>query len=229
MVERLHDYLERSFLPGRRFASPQDFNTQLRPGWWSGQPAPAAVPWAVARRIGSTRIGRRCWRCRRCRRRPGGGTRCGCRGITTCAWTATTTRCIRRRSAAGSMVRADLDRVRVCCDGRWSPTMTGSGRNTKPSPIRRMWWRPGCCAGSGSTSCRRPAQTEVEQRRLADYDTALGSCRIRRADGVMAARPKPQPRRDRRAGVSDPGVESAHAARGGGRLAERARAEILDP
>lgn len=29
MVERLHDYLERSFLPGRKFTSPADFNTQL--------------------------------------------------------------------------------------------------------------------------------------------------------------------------------------------------------
>src|SRR5215207_3264527 len=29
LVERLHDYLERSFLPGRRFASPEDFNAQL--------------------------------------------------------------------------------------------------------------------------------------------------------------------------------------------------------
>ena len=29
MLERLHDYLERSFLPGRSFVSPTDFNTQL--------------------------------------------------------------------------------------------------------------------------------------------------------------------------------------------------------
>ena len=29
MLERLHDYLERSFLPGRRFTGPEDFNTQL--------------------------------------------------------------------------------------------------------------------------------------------------------------------------------------------------------
>lgn len=29
MLERLHDYLEKSFLPGRTFASPEDFNTQL--------------------------------------------------------------------------------------------------------------------------------------------------------------------------------------------------------
>jgi len=30
LVERFHDYLERSFLPGRAFASPADFNTQLQ-------------------------------------------------------------------------------------------------------------------------------------------------------------------------------------------------------
>ena len=30
LVERLHDYLERSFLPGRAFASPADFNSQLQ-------------------------------------------------------------------------------------------------------------------------------------------------------------------------------------------------------
>src|SRR3954453_7808550 len=29
LVERFHDYLERAFLPGRVFASPADFNTQL--------------------------------------------------------------------------------------------------------------------------------------------------------------------------------------------------------
>ena len=29
MLERFHDYLERSFLPGRTFASPEDLNTQL--------------------------------------------------------------------------------------------------------------------------------------------------------------------------------------------------------
>jgi transposase len=32
VVERFHDYLERSFLPGRSFISPADFNTQLA-GW----------------------------------------------------------------------------------------------------------------------------------------------------------------------------------------------------
>jgi DNA replication protein DnaC len=32
IIERAHDYLERSFLPGRLFADPGDFNTQLQ-GW----------------------------------------------------------------------------------------------------------------------------------------------------------------------------------------------------
>lgn len=32
LVERLHDYLERSFLPGRTFVSPADFSCQLQ-GW----------------------------------------------------------------------------------------------------------------------------------------------------------------------------------------------------
>jgi len=30
LVERFHDYLERSFLPGREFSSPADFNTQIQ-------------------------------------------------------------------------------------------------------------------------------------------------------------------------------------------------------
>ena len=29
LIERAHDYLERSFLPGRSFAGPADFNAQL--------------------------------------------------------------------------------------------------------------------------------------------------------------------------------------------------------
>ena len=30
MIERAHDYLERSFLPGRVFTGPADFNAQLQ-------------------------------------------------------------------------------------------------------------------------------------------------------------------------------------------------------
>ena len=30
LIERAHDYLERSFLPGRHFIGPHDFNNQLQ-------------------------------------------------------------------------------------------------------------------------------------------------------------------------------------------------------
>jgi hypothetical protein len=34
LIERAHDYLERSFLPGRTFTGPDDFNTQLQ-AWFA--------------------------------------------------------------------------------------------------------------------------------------------------------------------------------------------------
>ena len=50
---------------------------------------------------------------------PGGARRCGSRGTTTCAWTATTTPSTRRRSVDAS---------------RWSPIWTGS-RCSRPRPV----------------------------------------------------------------------------------------------
>ena len=59
LVERFHDYLERSFLPGREFTSPADFNAQL--GGWIAKCEHAVAPadWSAARRTGSARTGRR--------------------------------------------------------------------------------------------------------------------------------------------------------------------------
>ena len=53
LVERAHDYLERSFLPGRGFTGPADFNAQL--GEWLAvveHPAPRGR-WAARRPTGS--------------------------------------------------------------------------------------------------------------------------------------------------------------------------------
>ena len=86
----------RSFLPGRSFASPADFNTQLQ-DW-------------LARANTRHRRALGCAPDRPDRRRPGGdagaaagaaGDRVavrdrGCRGTTTSGWTPTTTRCTRR-------------------------------------------------------------------------------------------------------------------------------------
>ena len=95
IVERAHDYLERSFLPGRTFTGPGDFNAQLQ-DWLDDRSTPAtAGRWGARRPTGSPRTGRRCWRCRRSRRRPGGVPRLGWPATTTSAWTPTTTRSTR--------------------------------------------------------------------------------------------------------------------------------------
>ena len=67
IIERAHDYLERSFLPGRIFTGPGDFNHQFASGCRSSTPGGAGC-WAAPRLIGSAPTGRRCWRCRRWRR-----------------------------------------------------------------------------------------------------------------------------------------------------------------
>jgi transposase len=102
LIERAHDYLERSFLPGRSFASPGDFNAQLA-DWltvvntgsrWSTRGCGAR--WGAPRPTGSSRTGPRCSRCRRWLQRLDGGWGPGWPGITTCVWTPTTTRCTPR-------------------------------------------------------------------------------------------------------------------------------------
>jgi transposase len=112
-IERLHDYLERSFLPGRTFTCPTDFNTQLQ----------AWLQLANRRRV---------------------------------------------------LVRADLDRVQVWCDGDvvadhervWARHQTISDPNhVRAAQLLRQ---------QRFAVVQPAAETEVEQRRLADYDTALG-------------------------------------------------------
>ena len=94
LLERVHGYLETSFLPGRSFAGPADFNAQL-----GGFFAQANRRWRRA--MGCAPVDRlaadkaRCWRCPRWRLPPGGGPRCGCPATTTSAWTPTTTRSTR--------------------------------------------------------------------------------------------------------------------------------------
>ena len=95
LVERFHDYLERSWLPGRGLASPAGLNAQLA-GWL----ATVNTRWrrhlgcAPADRIGAGRAAMIAL--------PpvapvtGGGGRPGCRGITTSGWTATTIALTRR-------------------------------------------------------------------------------------------------------------------------------------
>jgi Helix-turn-helix domain of resolvase len=90
IVERRNGYSGTSFMPGRSFASPADFNASSPNGWtgptagWCGRCGPGRPIW-------SRRTGRRCCRCRRSRRRWAGITGCGSAATITSASMPVTT------------------------------------------------------------------------------------------------------------------------------------------
>ena len=172
LIERANGYLETSFLPGRTFASPADFNTQL--AGWAGQvnrrrrrvlgcapterieadraamlplpPVPPTTGWA-----GSLRLPRDHYV------RMDGNDYSVHPDV------------VGRRVE----VRADLSRVRVLCDGRvvgehdriWArhQTITDPAHREAAARLREQHSRR-----------PRPADAEVEPRCLADYDIACG-------------------------------------------------------
>jgi transposase len=173
LVERFHDYLERAFLPGRVFTSPADFNTQL-------------ADWLV-------RANHRHHRGLQCRPAdridadkaamlalPPVGPSVGWRNSTRLP----RDHYIRldandysvHPGAVGRRIEvtADLDRVRVWCAGAlvadhariWAKhqTICDPGHLDAAKLLRRNRFEV----------LTAPAHVEVEQRRLADYDTALG-------------------------------------------------------
>lgn len=179
-IERLHDYLERSFLPGRSFGSPADFNSQLQ-AWLqlanrrrkrslgcppadrivadkaamlSLPPVPPATGWEHTLRLPRDHYVR----------------------LDSNDYSVHPSTVGRR-----VLVRADLDSVRVWCDGNlvadhvriWARHQTMSDpAHVKAAQMLRQ---------QRLALVPPAAETEVEQRRLADYDSALGV-----ADGGMA-------------------------------------------
>lgn len=176
LVERAHDYLERSFLPGRAFTSPADFNSQLqdwlelvnqRPRRALGcaptdrfaadtaamltlPPVPPATGWRA-----STRLARDHY------------IRLDGNDYSV------------HPSVIGRRIEviADLHRIRVLCDGKvvadhdriWAKHQTVSDpAHVEAAKLLRR---------KHLNVTRRPrpsAEPEVEIRCLADYDTALG-------------------------------------------------------
>jgi transposase len=173
LVERLHDYLERSFLPGRTFISPGDFNTQLqgflvrantrqhrvlgcrpadriegdRAAMLALPPVPPTVGWRSSTRLARdhyVRLDSNDYSVH-----PG---------------------VIGRRID----IHADLNRVRVFCDGRLV------------ADHERIWARHQTISTADHLAAARALrrdrleilqptrEPDVEQRRLTDYDTALG-------------------------------------------------------
>ena len=173
LIERVNGYLETSFLPGRRFSSPADFNAQLsswtavvntrrrrvlgcaptervaadRAAMLSLPPIPPVTGWTSTLRLPRDHYVR-------------------CDGNDYSVHPAV----IGRRVE----VRADLQRVRVSCEGRtvadhervWArhQTITDPAHRTAATALR---------AEQRLTS-RRSEPAEVERRCLADYDTAFG-------------------------------------------------------
>ncbi|GDY34075.1 IS21 family transposase [Gandjariella thermophila] len=173
LIERAHDYLERSFLPGRAFASPGEFNAQLQ------------VWLATA----NTRA-RRVLGCAPTDRitadteamlalppvAPATGWRASIRLPRDHYIRLDANDYSVHPSVIGRRVEvaADLDRVRVFCDGRpvadhariwaWHQTISDPDHLAAAKALRR-----------GRIGLLRPAgEPEVGQRCLADYDSALG-------------------------------------------------------
>lgn len=181
LAGRFHDYLERSFLPGREFTGPADFNAQL--GRWLA--------------VANTRI-RRALGCSAAERITAGkqamltlppvAPATGWRSFTRLA----RDHYIRLDANDYSVhpavigrrieVTAGLDRVRVACEGRvvadheriwaWHQTLSDPGHVEAARLLRR----------ERITVVRPAAEAGVQIRSLADYDTALGLS----SDGTVA-------------------------------------------
>jgi transposase len=174
LVERLHDYLERSFLPGRTFTGPADFNAQIAE--WLGRVNTRprrALGCAPADRIAADR--------ERMLTLPPVAPVTGWRSSTRLARDyyvrldgndySVHPGVIGRRVE----VVADLARVRVLCEGRvvadhervWAKHQTISAAEHVTAARALRAQRLGLL---------RPAQPaeQVEIRSLSDYDTALG-------------------------------------------------------
>jgi transposase len=173
LLERVHGYLETSFLPGRQFSGPQDFNAQLAGFFASANrryrrslgctpadridadraamlPLPPVAPAAGWR--SSVRLPRDYY------------VRIDSNDYSVCP------EVIGRRIE----VVTDLDRVRAFCDGRpvadharvWAKHQTITDPAHRDAAIRLRRDR--------LQLVRPQLEPEVEVRRLADYDTALG-------------------------------------------------------
>src|SRR6516165_5009013 len=173
LIERAHDYLERSFLPGRMFAGPADFNAQLRQ-WLAvvNSRTRRALGCAPADRIAADKAAMLAL--------PPVPPATGWR-----AWTRLARdHYVRLDSNDYSVhpavigrrieVTADLARVRVLCDGQavadhqriwaWHQSISDPVHVAAARALRRQH----------VTALRRPPEPEVQIRSLADYDAALG-------------------------------------------------------
>jgi hypothetical protein len=126
LVERLHHYLERSFLPGRNFSSPADFNTQLHTFGPSQHPSPPRAGMPTGRSN---------------RRRPGSDDRAGSPACTAKCPPESPTAARAASAPPGSwpaepLTPPPVSRLRATCRRRSSTSCAG------PSPPNRRGSSP---------------------------------------------------------------------------------------
>jgi transposase len=174
MIERAHDYLERSFLPGRTFAGPADFNAQLA-AWL------ALVNTRPRRALGCSPAERITADKAAMLGLPPAAPQTGWRAQSRLARDhyvrldandySVHPAAIGRRIE----VTADLVRVRAVCDGQpvadhqrswaWHQSISDPAHLAAARAMRR----------DRVTALYRPQEPEVQVRSLADYDTAFGT------------------------------------------------------
>ena len=218
VVERFHDYLERSFLPGRTFTDPDDFNTSW-PSSLSRANQRHHRGSGVARSIASMVTGRRCWGCRRCHRSPDGGLDPARARSLSASGRQRLLRASGCDRSAGRAGRRPATGSGCSARAVWSPTTTGSGPSTKRSPTRPTVEAADQLRRDRVTVLAQPTGLAVEQRRL--WTTTWLSASSAESTMVPLTRPwwsgvvSPSaagPQTLLRVGVLDPGVEGADIA-----------------
>jgi transposase len=183
LIERAHDWLERSFLPGRGFASPAEFNTELAAWLAVANARPKrALGCAPTERITADKQAMLALP----PVAPAVGWRCSTRLPRDHYIRLDSNDYSVHPAVIGHRVEvvADLARVRVMCDGKvvadhdrvwaWHQTISDPDHVAAAKSLRR-----------NRISVVRPTlEPEVEQRCLTDYDTALGLDSDSAAGGV---------------------------------------------
>jgi transposase len=173
IIERCHDYLERSFLPGRSFTSPEDFNAQLAAWLALANTRPRrALGCSPAERITADKAAMLTLP----PVAPVTGWRASARLARDHYVRLDSNDYSVHPAAIGRRIEvsADLDRVRVASGGQavadhqrswaWHQSISDPAHVAAARAMRR----------DRVTALRRPPEPEVQIRALADYDAALG-------------------------------------------------------
>ena len=175
LVERANGYLETSFLPGRSFTSPSDFNKLANHVVSGFRTREAIAVWDAARWTGGPLTPPRCWHCHPPRQWWVGPPRYDWAETITCGWTPTTTRCTPARSAVKSRLPPTWKQSGCIATPCWSVNIAAAGPSIKRSAIHSTWRAADELRARRRLATTAPSdETAVAYRDLADYDRILG-------------------------------------------------------